>query len=118
MRKLLKEWQHRLGLDNWTIVLEEDCSPLDFKLTDVQGEADYDEVNRCAIIRIVSEKDYGKRIVPFDKEKVLVHELLHLKFCHLQNTGDNLHDRIVHQIIDDMARALVGAKRTNSDRGF
>lgn len=115
MKKLLKEWQHRLGIDDWHIVLEEDCSPLNFKLPQVQGETEYDEVNKCAVIRMLSEKDYGKRILPFDKEKTLVHELLHIKLWTLQESESHLQNRIVHQYIDDLARALVDAKRANKE---
>lgn len=111
MNKLLKEWQNTLGLQDWQIVLETDCSPNDMELKDVQGETNYDEVNKCAIIRIINEKDYGKRILPFDKEKVLVHELLHIKFWLIQETENHTQNRLVHQLIDDMARALVSAKR-------
>lgn len=111
MQKLLKEWQHRLGLDNWHIVLEEDVSPNDMDLPMVQGETEYDVVNSCAVIRILDEKDYGKRILPFDKEKVLVHELLHIKMWFIYESDSDLQSKMVHQLIDDMARSLVDAKR-------
>ena len=110
MDKLLKEWQHRLGLDDWKIVLKEDCSPNDMVLEDVVGETSFEEVNRCAVIRIITEKDYGNRIIPFNFEKTLIHELLHLKFCLLSESGNDLQNRIVHQLIEDMAKALVDAK--------
>lgn len=111
MQKLLKEWQHRLGLDDWYVVLKDNCSPNDMVLQSVSGECEKDEVNKCAVIRIISKKDYGDRILPFDKEKVLVHELLHIKFWLIENTGNDMQDRVVHQLIDDLARALVDAKR-------
>ena len=110
MDKLLKEWQHRLGLDDWKIVLKEDCSPNDMVLKDVVGETEFEEVNKCAVIRIITEKDYGDRIVSFNFEKTLIHELLHLKFCLLGESGNDLQNRIVHQLIEDMAKALVDAK--------
>ena len=112
MQELLKEWQHRLGLDNWHIVLEEDVSPNDMELPMVQGETEYDTVNSCAVIRILNEKDYGKRILPFDKEKVLVHELLHIKMWFIYESESDLQSKMVHQLIDDMARSLVDAKRS------
>ena len=110
MDKLLKEWQHRLGLDDWKIVLKEDCSPNDMVLKDVVGETEFEEINKCAVIRIITEKDYGNRIIPFNFEKTLIHELLHLKFCLLGESGNDLQNRIVHQLIEDMAKALVDAK--------
>lgn len=111
MQKLLKEWKERLGLQDWVIVLKENCSPNDMQLQSCQGETEYDEVNKCAIIRVINEKDYGDRILEFDKEKVLVHELLHIKFWLIQETENATQNRVVHQYIDDMARALVSAKR-------
>ena len=111
MEKLLREWQHRLGLDNWHIVLEEGVSPYCMKCGEVQGETEYDVVNSCAVIRILNEKDYGDRILPFDKEKVLVHELLHIKMWFIHEDDCDLQSKMVHQLIDDMARSLVDAKR-------
>lgn len=115
MQDLLKEWQHRLGLDDWHIVLKDNCSPNDMVLQSVSGECEKDEVNKCAVIRIISKKDYGERILPFDKEKVLIHELLHIKFWLLDESESHIQNRVVHQLIDDMARALVDAKRGNKN---
>ncbi|MBQ7797844.1 MAG: hypothetical protein IJ371_01830 [Clostridia bacterium] len=117
MKKLLSEWQERLGLQDWHIVLQEDVSPNDMVLQSVSGECEKDEVNKCAVVRIMNEKDYGSRILPFDKEKVLVHELLHIKFWLIENTENEMQNRVVHQIIDDIARALVNAKRSKCSDG-
>ena len=114
VQKLLKEWQHRLALDDWYLVLRTDCSPNDMELKEVQGETNWDEVNKCAIIRIINEKDYGDRILPMDKEKVLVYELLHIKFWLIQGNDCDLQNRYVHHLIDEMAVALVDAKRSGN----
>lgn len=106
----LKHWQHCLGLDDWTIKLKTDCSPNDMTISNVSGETEWTECGKTAVIRIISEKDYGDRIVPFDPEKTLVHELLHLKLCLLGESGNDLQDRLVHQLIDDLARAFVYEK--------
>ena len=111
MNKFLKEWKHRLQLDDWHIELIENCSPNDMTLKDCAGETEWSEVGETAVIRIIDKKDYGKRIVPFDFEKTLVHELLHCKLCLLGESGNDLQDRLVHQYIDDLAKALVSAKR-------
>jgi hypothetical protein len=51
-------------------------------------------------------------MIPFDFEVVLVHELLHLKFALLSDNSDcNIESRYVHQLIDEMARSFVDAKR-------
>lgn len=106
----LKEWQDRLGLSDWRIKLYEECSPNDMVSMNVAGETEWTESNKTAAIRIISKKDYGNRIVPFNPEKTLVHELLHLKFCLIGESGNDLQDRVVHQLVDDMARALIDAK--------
>lgn len=115
MDKLLKEWKNRLYLNDWDIVLKTDCSPNEMCLKDVSGETEWEEVNKCAIIRIISKKDYGDRILPFDEEKILVHELLHLKFCFLGESGNDLQDRVAHQILNDLAKSLLDAKRSKND---
>lgn len=111
MEKMLIEWQRRLGLDNWHIVLKDGVSPNDMQQASVAGECEYDTVNSCAVIRILDEKDYGDRILPFDKEKILVHELLHIKMWFIYESDCDLQSKMVHQLIDDMARVLVDAKR-------
>lgn len=117
VQELLKEWKERLGLQDWYIELRDNCSSNDMVLKDCAGETEWQEVGKCAVIRIISKRDYGDRIVPFDKEKTLVHELLHCKFCLLGESGCDLQDRIQHQLIDDIAKALVNAKRgVNGER--
>ena len=109
-KQLLDYWQNILGLTDWKIVLKDNCSHNEMQLRDVTGETEWEETGKCAVIRIISEKDYGDRILPFNFEKTLIHELLHLKFCLLGESGNDLQDRYVHQLIDDMARALFKAR--------
>ena len=109
--KLLSEWQNRLGLSDWKIVLSDKCTPNEMKLDDVEGCSEWTESIKTATIQILDEKYYGERIVPFDFEKTLVHELLHLKTCLISDSGNDLQDRIAHQIIEDLARAFIDAKR-------
>ena len=105
-------WKNILDLNDWKIVLHENCSPNDMRLTCVAGENEWDEDHKPSVIRIIGEKDYGDRILPFDSEKTLVHELLHIKFAFIDNSGNELQDRILHQLIDSMSNALVKAKRS------
>lgn len=55
---------------------------------------------------IIDPAHYGERIVPFSFEKTLVHELLHLKLTFWCQNEDSVSDRLMHQIIDDLARAF------------
>ena len=106
---MLNKWLNILKINDWSIVLKPDCSPFEFKLSNSCGECEYDEVNKAAVIRIVSEADYGERTIPYNFEKILVHELLHIKFCLLYNSDCELQNRLTHQLIEDMARSLVDA---------
>lgn len=108
--KLLQKWQKRFGLIEWHIVLKENCTPNDM-LNDVCGECEIDEVHKIAIIRIIDRCYYGERIVPYNFEKTLIHELLHIKFVLIDNSENELHDRILHQNIEDLAKAFLLADK-------
>jgi hypothetical protein len=112
MNDLLKEWQERLGLQSWKIDLRDGVKQTEFQSMEQQGECEYDTVNSCAVIRIAKPEDCTGRILPFDKEKTLVHELLHIKMWFIYESDCDLQSKMVHQLIDDMARALVDAKKS------
>lgn len=105
--ELLLKWQNRLGLQDWVIVVRDNCTPDDFQIPNAAGECDWREINKCAVIRILNPNCYGDRIMPFNYERILVHELLHIKFTLLDNSDNDLQNRMVHQLIEDMAKALV-----------
>lgn len=109
--EMFEKWKWRLGLQDWYIAFYPDCIPDDFTLQNMEGESEWTECSKHAVVRILREDCYGNRIAPFDFEKTLVHELLHLKFCLLGESGNDLQDRYVHQLIDDLARAFVKAER-------
>jgi hypothetical protein len=105
-KELLKKWQKRLRLTDWVIVLEDNAYPSDFTNQDCAGECEWQETNKTAVIRILNPFCYGERITPFNFEKTLVHELLHIKFCFIENSGNELQDRITHQLIEELAKAF------------
>ena len=109
--KLLNEWVKRLHLEDWRIKLNINCTDEDTEGN--LGLTAWQEVNRTARINMLDEDLYERsRIVPYDWEKTLVHELLHLKTCLLTDVDDSLQERVGHMLIDDLARALVDAKRS------
>ena len=112
--KMLDKWLKRLGLQDWTVALQSDCR-LDEIVSGGCGETEYTEEIKCAYVRILDEQYYGKRIKPYCYEQTLIHELLHLKFALLDNSGNDIHDRLLHQCIDDLATALYLAE--SSDDG-
>lgn len=107
----MKEWQKRLSMQDWRIVLKTNCKADEMELVDSSGCVAWQESTKTAMIQIVDPAEYGDRVVPFDFEKTLVHELMHLKMCMLYDEKDTLQERIVHQTLDDISRALVDAKR-------
>lgn len=109
--ELLREWQHRLGLDDWRIELCPHCDPTQMSLHDVEGCSVWTESIKAARIEVLDEAFYCERIVPYDFERTLVHELLHLKLSLVSDQVEPLQERYMHQIIDDLARAMVDAKR-------
>ena len=109
---LLKEWQERLFMKDWFIKIKAECSFEEMPLPDCSGCADWQEATKTAYIYILNSYLYGERIIPFDAEKTIVHELLHLKFSLLSDGENGLNDRYVHQLIDEMSRSLVDAKRS------
>ncbi|MCQ2439464.1 MAG: hypothetical protein MJ074_06855 [Oscillospiraceae bacterium] len=106
--ELLEKWKTKLGLQDWTIRLKTNCDPEYMTVKDVAGCAEWSEAIKTARIEIIDPDCYGDRIVPFNFEKTLVHELLHLKMSFWCQNEDRIEDRVMHQIIDDLARAFVG----------
>lgn len=120
-KMLIEEWQERLGLSDWAIILRYNCEREDLEDENAVGETSWIDSNKSAVIRIVSEKVYGNdRIIDFDFEKTLVHELLHIKFSYLQLENKTYESKVldetIRQLIDDLARAFVMAKRGETKR--
>lgn len=116
-KKLLSYWKKILKLNDWKIKLVENCCQQDMSSSvDVSGEVEYDDVNSCAVIRMLDKKYYGKRILPYDFEKTLVHELLHIKFWFLDRSDNLLQNREVHKLIDELAVAFVSVRNLRSKK--
>lgn len=113
-QELLKKWQKRLGLQDWTIKLCTNCRPEEMAVREVTGCAEWSEAIKVAKIEILDPLYYGDCIIPFNFEKTLVHELLHLKMSFWCQDTDDVEDRVMHQIIDDLARAFT-VKDSESD---
>lgn len=118
---LLQEWKERLGLENWIITLKYNCKFEDLELENCCGETNWEDTIKTATIKIVSSEEYGKdRLIDYDFEQILVHELLHIKFGLLSFTQQDYDGKVVaelrHQLIDDLARALVMARRGQTKR--
>ena len=115
--KDLRKWQQRLGLMDWHITLHRNVPKENMATDDSLACCTYQEVLKNARIQVKSVTDanndghgvYGRK--PDELQSVL-HELLELKFCLIRKDDDSTDDRIMHQIIDDIARALAEAERS------
>lgn len=108
---LLEKWKRKLCLQEWRIRLKTHLRPEEMTMNDVAGCSEWSESIKTARIEIIDPDYYGYRIVPFDFEKTLVHELLHLKFSFWCQNEDDIGDRVMHQMIDDLARALTEKRK-------
>lgn len=107
-QRLLNKWKRKLCLQDWRILLVTKCKPEDMAIEGVSGCTEWTESIKTARIEIIDPSFYGERIIPFNFEKTLVHELLHLKFSFWCQNEDMIESRVMHQIIDDLARAFTG----------
>lgn len=110
-QRLLEKWQKKLCLQEWRIRLKTHLLPEEMTMNDAAGCTEWSESIKTARIEIIDPAYYGDRIMPFDFEKTLVHELLHLKFSFWCQNEDDVGDRVMHQMIDDLARALTECNR-------
>lgn len=115
---LLNEWTKRLGLDDWAIVLQTECLPGEMSIPNSVGCTSWQESTKTAAIQIVDPEKVKGLTRPFDLEEILVHELLHLKTSLLssQEEDETLNDRVLHQLIDDIARAMIDIKNTERSK--
>lgn len=107
---LLRKWVSILGLESWNIVFRWKLRANDMAIPDSLGCAQFTFESRQAIIQMLDPVDFDNPDFTYDYEKTLVHELLHLKFAKIDDSGDALRDKITHQLIDDLARAFVKCK--------
>ena len=114
--KLLGKWQKILHLDDWFISLIYPCDK-DKMPENSDGCVSYEEVLKAAEIKIINPEQRGESFYAFNFEETLVHELLHLKFCLLEQGDDwdkDLQLRILHQTIDDFSKILVRLKENGT----
>lgn len=114
-KQCLKEWQHRLFLDDWIIKIVL-CSEDKMLLKNCSGENEFERVSKSAVIRINNFENDSKDnyIVKICDECVLVHELLHCKYNWIKTKPNDIesiyyNDR-EHQMLEEMAKSFLMAK--------
>ena len=93
---LIGRSKRKLCVQEWRIKLLTHLRPEEMTMNDVARCSEWSESIKTARIEIIDPAYYGDRIVPFDFEKTLVHELLHLKFSFWCQNEDDIYDRIMH----------------------
>ncbi|NCB43259.1 MAG: hypothetical protein EOM59_11640 [Clostridia bacterium] len=115
LEQILKEWQHKLGLDDW-IIKAEICKILSKPEADGQNISDH--VNKVALIQLENEKPYiecgDAQVSKAPVEQVLIHELLHCKLGVVWQEDNSIEMATwtlqQHQLIESLSKALIMAK--------
>ena len=103
---LLEKWKRKLCLQEWRIKLLTHLHPEEMMVRNTAGCTEWSEAIKTARIEIINPACYGDRIVPFNFEKTLVHELLHLKFSFWCQNEDDIGDK--DMVLDnEQAKQLV-----------
>lgn len=111
LESLLAEWQKTLRLRDWDVVVQL-SRIFDMPVADSVGLCTWLMPAKTATIRILDPADYDPAYVhPFDPEKTLVHELLHLHFAPFFPDGEAGENVAHEQAIESIAKALVTVKR-------
>ena len=109
--KTLEYWLEILSLKNWEIKVQDNCVGCEFENV-AYGECTYDLTRKFAIIKLLDEKYVAEdAFYKYDKEQTLVHELLRCKFALIGDSGNDIVDRVIHQLVNDFACALIKVKR-------
>lgn len=72
---LLEKWKRKLCLQEWRIKLLTHLHPEEMMVRNTAGCTEWSEAIKTARIEIINPACYGDRIVPFDFEKTLVHNM-------------------------------------------
>lgn len=111
MKESLKEWKHRLFLDDWLINIKKADRN---KIDNDDGQVKFNVVCKTATIFLAHPDDITKEsIEKCCQEQILVHELLHLKYNWLVNedTYESKYlDTVEHTLLEQMAKSLIMAK--------
>ena len=114
LKSIVEYWKDELGLQDWKIGISI-CRRDDMVLKEACGKNQYMHQSKLSLIRILDEIDYGEeRVEKQDQEKIIVHEILHCVFSTI-DTDDVIKDRVQHQMIETLAKALVNAKRYKTE---
>lgn len=110
----LKYWKNILTLDQWDVIAKI-VRVKDMDAEDSQGTINFRMCGLEAIIKQMDPIDWDNQDFDYDMEASLIHELLHLLFARFKHEGEDA--ELEEQVINIIARALVGLKRQNDKEG-
>ena len=118
-KELLDEWKERLGLQEWAISLAINVPIKDLDEND--GNVEYDTSLKVARIKIAVENEDERNWVKYDFEEILIHELLHIKLGlidlqEVRSYEQKLLTDTIHQLVEDLAQALIMATYNKKGR--
>lgn len=110
--ELFNKWARIFRLESWDIRFQWRVRVGDMNMENALGCTSFRHESRQAIVQMLDPVDFDNALFEYDYEKTLVHELLHIKFADLDDTGDPLRDKLTHQMINDLAIAFVACERS------
>ena len=119
LEEVLAIWQKRLRLQDWRVKLE----VVRQKVARTEGYAcvDWDRNYRRARVQLIHPGDLNASefSIPVDLEIFMVHELLHLFFCNLENDGNDEPEWRLRELefaVQSLAEALVELGRVTKPK--
>lgn len=130
LQEVLEEWHKRLALGAWVVgarfVPGKDLDPTH------EADVEVNDEHRFARVRVMHPEEHGNDFFdqPWDVERAVVHELLHLHEHPMRAVVDAMlrhlspaaseafwaqYDLAREQMINTLARVLVNLKRENSN---
>ena len=104
-------WRDVLGLSDWDIQFVFNVEPENMIIDGSTGCTSFEESTKTALVQILNPERFINKVGKFDIEKSIVHELLHLKLSLVESETDEFQKRMLHQILDDLAKSFVRARR-------
>ena len=107
---LCQKWQDILKLNNWDIVIKLGRQD-ELSEPDREGEVFINIAKGEALIHLLDPDIQYDFPFPYDMEKVLVHELLHLSCATFEPEEDPLRHDLWERMIEQTAKTLVEFQR-------
>lgn len=110
IQKLCFEWQKVLRLSDWYVTVR--FVPVkEMNSTSHLGMASYCRNHKIAKIKIILERDYDDNsVTPYDAERTLIHELIHLHLAHNGIDYEDARNAEQEQAINALTDAFITVK--------